>query len=353
MKRSHVIILLLIAVAFSVYSCKSKETISAMLDNEHGLYESAINNANLALEKNPDDAEAHFQLGVSYSYIGKMAEAYREFMAAARLNPKKLEDCENNIKHNWAVHFNSGITEYQSENWEGALKEFELTAQADPRQIKGWLYLTDVLYILNRDDSTGAAYREQAFAAGDSLLARAEKGLEEYGEAMTLGGKIMVLRGENERAYQIFQELIAEDPSYFEKAEEIGDVYANKNDWVNAAKLYELAADGRMQTNNQSFDLYYNLGVSYYKMENYVMSADAYQRALTLEPDNRNANYSIFLTYFKAGMYDEAVVVGQKYTEQIAPDDASGWQILARCYGEKGMNIKSEEAIQKYMELSQ
>ena len=98
MKKRYVVLAVLIISVVAIYACKSTETTSAVLHNEHGNYPLAIKMANMALAKNPNDADAHFQLGLSYSYTGDMKGAYREFMTAGQLDPNKRADAELDIK---------------------------------------------------------------------------------------------------------------------------------------------------------------------------------------------------------------------------------------------------------------
>ena len=48
------------------------------------------------LRINPDDAEAHFNLGVIYGQQGRTDEAIREYQAALRINPDDAE-----AHYNW------------------------------------------------------------------------------------------------------------------------------------------------------------------------------------------------------------------------------------------------------------
>ncbi|MCK4236781.1 MAG: tetratricopeptide repeat protein, partial [Candidatus Krumholzibacteria bacterium] len=258
MRSSQAILLIVILSLFAMYACKSVETTSAMLHNEHGNYEKAIEMAKLALEKNPGDAEAHYQLGISYSYIGKMKEAYEELREAARLDPRKLSDAEKGIRHNWAIHFNNGLSEYQAENYEGAVKEFELATQADPRQIKGWLDMLKVFYTLVQDDST---YLERSFEVADTLMAMITPGDEDYGNVLALAGKVMIRRGMKDKAIEIFERLMLDDPANFEIVEGVGGDFVAEKDWENAARFLEMAAEGRRKTDSEDFELYYNLGI--------------------------------------------------------------------------------------------
>ena len=166
MKRNFGLLAIIVFSLMATYSCKSKETMSAILHNDQGTYDKAIEQAKLAIEKNPNDADAHFELGRSYSFTGDMAGAYREFQAAAQLDPKKVADAETGIKSNWAKHFNAGISEFQADNLAGAAHEFELTTESDPRQVKGWLNLAKVYAALAMGDST---YTPREYAAVDTL----------------------------------------------------------------------------------------------------------------------------------------------------------------------------------------
>jgi tetratricopeptide (TPR) repeat protein len=348
MRKNRLAILLLAAALFTVYACKSVETTSAMLHNEHGNYSEAIKMANLALEKNPEDAEAHFQLGISYSMTNKMSEAYVEFMTAARLDPKtKLEDVENNIRSNWARHFNNGVAEFQLQNYLGAAKEFELATQADPRQIKGWLNLAKVYMNISKEDST---YVEKANTVADTLLAKVRLEDEEYGDVLAISGRLMIDRGEKEQALQIFEKLLLDDPTNFEIVESVGLDFMDVKDWENATLFLELGSEARRKTDSEDFDAYYNLGVCYSNLQNYLKSVDAFQSALLLKDDDQRANYTLLLVYYHGDFLDEAIMQGQKFTEMF-PDDPKGWQVLSLSYSKKGMKNMAEEAAKKFKEL--
>jgi tetratricopeptide (TPR) repeat protein len=347
MTRKHIILVLLAAALMTVYACKSVETTSAMLHNQTGNYEEAIKNAKLGLEKNPQDAEAYFQLGISYSYTEEMALAYENFMKAAELDPSKEKLAEDNIKSNWARHFNAGIAEFQGDNIEGAAVEFKECVDADPRQIKGWLNLAKSYNALAQDDST---YWDKSFAVADTLEALVKEDDQDYGKVLELVGRVLIIKGEYDRAYEIFEKLLRDDPVNAEIAEDVGDGFLVKEDWENAVKFFKLAVEGRRATETESFDLYYNLGVAYLRMDEFLLSADAFQSALIVQPDNKAANYSLLLAYYSGEFWDEAIMQGQAYTEKF-PDDARGWQILSLSFSKRGMKIKAEEAARKYQEL--
>jgi len=350
MRKSILIATIMVFALVGIYSCKSVETTSAMLHNQHGQYELAIKLAKLALKKNPNDAEAHFQLGVSYSFTDSVGKAYEEFMIAKRLDPKKTKLVEDNIKHNWVVKFNEGITESQSENLEGAAKAFEQATQADPRNVKGWLNLSKVYYLLSDTDST---YLEKSYVAVDTLMAKISRDDPEYSDALALAGKIMVRKGERDKALEIFDKLLTEDPANFSAVEDVGTEFLVKEDYENAAPFLKMAIEARRRAQTESFDAYYNLGLCYYNMQKYIKSVEAYREAVQLEPNNRDAHYGLLRALLEADLIDEAIMQGKKYTTEIAPDDYRGWWILSQAYKKKGLKKSAEEAAKKFLELQQ
>jgi tetratricopeptide (TPR) repeat protein len=347
MKGKLIILSLLVAALAGFYACKSVETTSAMLHNQTGNYEDAIEQAKLGLEKNPNDAEAYFQLGISYSYTEEMALAFDNFMKAAEIDPSKEKIVEDNIKSNWARHFNAGIAEFQSDNHEGAAIEFEKCVGADPRQVKGWLNLAKTYNALAAEDST---YWEKSFVVADTLMALITEEDQDYAKVLELAGKVLIIKGEGERAYEIFEKLMRDDPVNAEIVEDVGNTYLLEENYEDAARFFNLAVDGRRQTETESFDLFYNLGVCHLRLDQFLLAADAFQNALIIDPENKAGHYSLLLAYYSGEFWDEAIMQGQIYTEKF-PDDEKGWQILSLAFSKKGMKIKAEEAARKYQEL--
>lgn len=69
-----------------------------------------------------------------------------------------------------------------------------------------------------------------------------------------------------------------------------------KNDFVNAVSLYE----GILESNGEAADIYYNLGNSYYKMDNIAKAILNYERALLLSPGDSDIRFNLELARSKA-----------------------------------------------------
>ncbi|MFO7916124.1 MAG: tetratricopeptide repeat protein [Candidatus Krumholzibacteriales bacterium] len=355
MKRFSLLFLIFVVLVLSIPGCKSVETTSAMLHNQAGEYEKAIEMAELGLEKDPQDAEAYFQMGIAYSFKGEMKKAFENYMKAKELAPNTKGDlAETNIQSNWAKHYNDGLNEYQLDNRVGALKEFELATEADPRRIKSWLNYANIAFILANDPEVGdSTYFDKAYMAADTLQSIITREDEDYLKVLPLVGKIKASQGEIDDAIKSFEELISEKPTETEPVERTAQLFYVKEDWDAAAKLYEVAARGHEISGQENPSLYTNLGVVYSKMQRYHKAVKAFSQAHMMMPENKQIAYSLLVTYYQAKLWDEAIMFGEEYTTKIAPEDPNGWQILSRAYKEKGLKIKAEETYKKFMELSQ
>ncbi|MDZ7860409.1 MAG: tetratricopeptide repeat protein [Candidatus Krumholzibacteriota bacterium] len=348
MRKSLFLVAAVLIVIGGLYGCKSVETTSAMLHNQTQSYDKAIKSAKLGLEKNPNDAEAYYQLGYSYSKKDSMRLAYENFTKAAELDPNKKKLVEDNIKSNWAGHYNNGLSEYQLGNLKGAVKEFDKATNADPRRLKSWLRLVTIAFTLSDEDSV---YLEKSYEATDSLRLRLDKEHEDYTNALSIIGRIEADRGNIDRAAESFEALIDEDPTKVKSIEGTGEDFRAKGEWAKAAKFYEIAVDAYERSGEENYAVYHNLGLVYRKQKKFHKAIVAYESAHRVKPKDKMAAYSLLLTYYQAKLFDQAIMFGEEYTQKIAPGDPKGWQILSLAYKEKGFKIKAEETFRKYLEV--
>jgi len=355
MKKYSVLIMIFAFLVASIPGCKSVETTSSMLHNQAGEYDKAIEMAELGLEKDPQDAEAYFQLGIAYSYKGDMNKAYKNYMKAKELAPNAKGDLvETNIRSNWAKHYNNGLNEFQLDNKVGAVKEFEKACEADPRRIKSWLNYANISFILANDPEVGdSTYYDKAYVAADTLQSIIEKEDEDYLKVLSLVGKIKASQGAIDDALKSFEELISEKPTETKPVERTAEIFLRNKEWSNAAKFYEVAARGYEVSGEENPGLYTNMGVVYSKMQRYHNAVRAFSQAQMMAPENKSIGYSLLVTYYQAKLWDEVIMFGEEYTTKIAPNDPNGWQILSRAYNEKGLKIKAEETYKRFVELKQ
>lgn len=363
MKRSHAMLAILVALIFALSSCGNVQTSGAKVPQiekgntsgakapqiEKGSYEKAIDVAMAAVQKNPNDANAHFQLGIAYSDVDEMAGAYREFSAAEKLNPRKTSDAEAAIQSNFQKHYESGVSSAQAGDARGAAHEFDLAAKADPRQVKAWMNLGKVYYAMADKDST---YMLKTYYVVDSLLVR-NKNVNDpnYVNSLAFEGRILAKQGRDAEAQKIIEELLTRDPNEYKVAEDAAIEYLNKKNWKPAFDLLTLATAARAKTNQEAFDPCYNLGAACLNMKDFPHAIDAFSDAVRIDPENKKGRYYLLLAYYQGEQFDDAILSGEEYTKKY-PDDPNGWRILSLSYAKKGMTIKAEEAAKKAAEVA-
>lgn len=343
----------IVLAAFVIGGCQSVATTSAKLRNQEGNYELAIDLSRQALADNPNDAEAYFQLGVSYSFLDSVALAYENFSQAMALDPKKKKDAENNIQHNFAKHYKLGQSAYKRDDFQAASEEFVLAVSADPTQAVGYYNLGVSYYSLAKE--LDEKYYVNAIEALDKVLELSNPSESNYINSLSFAGKSLAAMGREEEARERFERLIEEDPTSYEVIESIGNDLLNQQKWRGAAVFLEMSAEARSKIGAEDFNLYYNIGVAYYSMRDEDPEAVRraimfYEMALDLQADEPQTVFNIVVAYISIEEWNDAILWAEKYAN-ISPEDYRGWQLLARCYSEVGDKDKAREAMKRFEEL--
>lgn len=234
------------------------------------------------------------------------------------------------------------------ENLQGAAKEFDQAILADPRKVKSQLNLAMVYNRIARYDST---YKEALYTVTETLMGLIETCDPDYGKVLALAGRVMIMRGNETKAIEIFERLLTDHPTHAEEIERVGNDFLRQENFASAARMFEIAAKGYLKTETENPDLYYNMGVCYLRTDQFLKAAEAYQQVLTYQPDNVRAYYSRLLSYYQGKYWEEAIMFGQEYTDTVAPEDPRGWQLLSLSLKKSGKNLEAEIAVKKYYYL--
>jgi tetratricopeptide (TPR) repeat protein len=356
MSRVRILSIAGVLAVVAAVGCQSVATTSAKLRNQEGNYDLAISLAREALAANPADAEAHFQLGYSYSKLDSVSLAYEHFMKAAELDPKKKVDAEDNIQSNFAKHYKLGQSAFNRAaagddvmDFKAAADEFRMATLSNPTQPNAFYNLGVAYTRIAEADST---YHEKALEAADQVLKISNPSDANYRKALQLAGRELVELGREDEAVNRFQRFIDEDPASYDVIQDIGNELLNAQRWRGAAVFLKMAAEARAKVGAEDFNLYYNIGVAEYNMrhEDPAATAEAisyYNKALELKPDEPTTIFNIVVAYVSEEDWTNAAQWGEKYV-YVNPDDSKGWQLLARIYSEVGEKDKAKEALARF-----
>ena len=344
----------LCCLIIALSSCKSVETTSAILHNDAGRHDLAIEKANEALANDPEDAEAHFQLGIAYSRLDSVGLAYEHFTESAKLDPKREQLVHDNVQSNFARHYNQALNLQKEADIGPAAEEFKLATEADPTQARGFFMLGRAYAEMGDSEPE---YYDQAVEALDKVLELSTPSEKHYTDALSIAGETLAKAGRPEEAVSRFSRLVEEDPTNYRVIEDIGYDRLNQKDWQGAIVFLELSDQARSKIGAENFALLYNLGVAHYQLgrenddPNELMnSVEWYQKALEIEIDEPTTMYNIVVAYVVAKEWMQAITWGEKYVS-VRDDDPNGWRLLSRSYTEMGDDTKARQCAARYEEL--
>src|SRR5262245_26763301 len=188
---------------------KSVETTSGIIYIQNKQWEDARKILLKAVTKNPKDGEAHFYLGIAYSEIDSVAQAYSHFMTAKELEPKKARDITNNIQSNYAKHYKLAQNAWARADFATAATEFNNATMADPTQSGAHYNLAVAYSRLALSDST---YDAKALSEADQVIKVGNTADPNYTKSLQLASRTLGRMGRESEAVERFKPLIEKDP---------------------------------------------------------------------------------------------------------------------------------------------
>ncbi len=170
-------------------------------------------------------------------------------------------------------------------------------------------------------------------------------------------GQLHRERGELGKALVELNRAVQADDTLSVAHEAMGDIHRRRGSNKLAARSYEKACE----VNPYAFRPHYNLGVMYQRLaeaagafekaKKYLSDAVAiYLRALTLEPDDYDANLNISACYFQMGKYAQAEFYCKQAIE-VQPKSAEAYSNLGTIYDSQNKLYKALNAYKRSLEL--
>ena len=331
---------------------KSVETTSGIIYIQNKQYEEARKILLKAIAKDPKDGDAQFYVGIAYSELDSVAQAYQHFTIAKGLQPKKAYDIANNIQSNYARHYQLGQNAFKQTNVSEAANQFLLATQADPTQSSGHYNLAVMYARLSLADST---YEVKALGEADQVLKLAQPNDPNYTKALQLASRMLAQLGREDEAIDRFKPMIEKDPSKHVLVEEVGMELMKAEKWKAAEDFLKMAAEASAKLGVDSAAVYSNIGIAAFNQRKddpakIDEAISYYEKALDRQPDDPSIVFNAMIACMAKEDWTTAAGWGEKYVS-ISPSDPKGWQLLARCYSESGDADKASEALSRFQAL--
>ncbi len=145
-----------------------------------------------------------------------------------------------------------------------------------------------------------------------------------------------------EKAQELVERSLSKADSLFLKGYKLYE----KGDYEEAVEAYEEA----IQHNSAQWGYFFNLGLSYKKLDQKEKALEAFHKALDLNPESYSCNKEIGEILAKSGNFEEARKYYQRATE-LNPDEPDAFYNLGVCLINLGGSDKAIEALLRTVEI--
>ncbi|MDP8262861.1 MAG: tetratricopeptide repeat protein [Candidatus Ancaeobacter aquaticus] len=165
--------------------------------------------------------------------------------------------------------------------------------------------------------------------------------LQYYNQAVDL-----LAQYKTKEAKELFEKAVFAEPFFAEAFFNLGVLYQNRGDTVNALREYQKA----VALYPRDAELYYNIGLIHLGNGNYEVAEDAFYEALFIDPDMNNARYHCADALRLQGKYDEALEEVQEMLDRD-PNTADTYLLMGIIFDNKGDALR--EALFSYKKYIQ
>jgi tetratricopeptide (TPR) repeat protein len=351
-------------------SAQSVEMNSAKLYKKQGEYDRAIEFFEKAIEKKPENAEAHYLLGDLYGMKGRIADMVREFDASLSYSKKYEKDIKNSRDNYFRESFKIGVDAANGGDYTKALEAFNNARIIQPTQtdtyknlvyvysrldsLPGMVQVYEELLAVNPDDYetylalAGIHNRRQEY---DKTIERLRKAVEiapDSAKPRIIGeiGITYDLMGKSDEAMKTYEEALKINPDNKDLKFNMGRLYFMRDDYASAVKLFSEV----WESNPEDFEVNYQVGASYLKIgerldkkareiEEEMLSAKTAPKA---KKDAQTARIDSLRQ--EAGENFKAALPYLLRAVILKPDQASAWNNLGVGYMRNGQTENSKEA---------
>jgi len=246
-------------------------------------YEKAIQQLQIALEQEPQNAEAHFLLGKIYADKKMYKGMHEEFQEAeaGKLKPKQLEELQQIRKQKWGEVLNSGISLGKRRKQVDQYKLALLTDFSKYPQYK------DSLKTISADLEGTDRFTWDVY----QMFSQAKPALED------LEGML------EQEAAQRYQIAILIDSTRYEPLVNLAAEYVRKDELERALGYYQKAYQLKPDDSNVMNDY----AITLLSSRKFEQALSLYEKILEKDPTNVNALVNVAMIYARKGETEKAL----------------------------------------------
>jgi tetratricopeptide (TPR) repeat protein len=262
-----------------------------------------------AIQANPNDPTAHFNLGISYFNEQKYDLATPEFQKCVQIN-------SSDTKAKEMYESSAGISAYFLHNYPVAVDHLKNALNINPENPNANLLISDA-YVQMKDYTN-------AEAALKKYETVSPEGKEKVSEILS---KIYMDQKRYEEAAVELKNVVEANPKNFEANENLGVAYFQMKDYKDSAHYWENTVS--IQKDAQTYKF---LGFSYYNLGDFTDAISNYKKSIELESSKAAADqnteslgetyFNLAVAYNDNALYDDAADAFQQ-AFKINPKDSN------------------------------
>lgn len=272
----------------------------------------------------PQHVRAHLYYGRALAFLGPPGPAEKEFLEAARLEPKLA-----------SVQSELGQLYLKEKRYLEARTAFQKAADLDPKLPQPQLGSALAWEGLNNLDEAETLFEHYLAFEPQDVQTRFHL------------ARLYLQQGQSEKALNHLQVLHQARPDMPGLAATMGDVFALLKRYPESEKFYRQA----LMASPGEADLHRALGRTLLDEENYVEAEKEFRLSLKLDPRNLEAAKGLATSLYLQKRYGEAIPILQALIREPSPP-AGLYFVLATCYDHLRDHSKALEAYQRFLELS-
>ncbi len=275
------------------------EELAGTYGNRSDYVNKAIENYRLAMQEDPSTSFLVQNIAELYRVSGRTRDAVEEAQAALKTNPDDL-NARRVLAHIYTQEIGDAQASHIDEGMvKRAIEQYKIITEKDPKDVDSLV-----------------------------MMGRLDRVLENSVDAEAA-----------------FKKVLAIDPDNEDAVTGLASVYADRGDAKGSSALLE-----KLTKKNPSPRSYLALATNYETMHEYGLAADAYAKAIELDPSHVEWNQALAQDQAQAGRFDDALKTYQVLAES-APQDATPYLGMAEIYGEKKELTQARKAMDKAKEL--
>jgi tetratricopeptide (TPR) repeat protein len=239
-----------------------------------------------AIQANPNDATAHFNLGVAYFNSSKYELASAEFQKCLQINSNDKQARE-------LYESSQGISAYYQKNYSVAVNHLKETLKLNPKNPNANLLLGDSYVKLNQYENAEKALKDYELTFPDDTKVKMNVNQDL--------SKIYMDQKDYKNAVLSLKQVVMVDPHNFDGYQNLGVAHFQLKEYSEAAVAWERAL--ALQKDAQTFKF---LGFSYYNLGDFPKAISNYQQSIKMNPNDSETYYNLAVAYNDNSLYDEA-----------------------------------------------